>query len=115
MKKAALFAFNGELMCFAHLLLHGIDMHEKGFEVKIIIEGTATKLVPELAKPDNPMHKLYEKVKAMDMIAGACRACSKKMNALDAVTSEGLKLLDEMAGHPSIARYKQEGYDVIVF
>lgn len=115
MKKIVLFAFNGEPMCFVHVLLNAMDMHEKGYEVRIVIEGAATKLVSELTKPDNPLHKLYEKVKALNLIDGACKACSKKMGALDAVKSEGLKLLDEMAGHPSIARYKEAGYDVIVF
>jgi hypothetical protein len=115
MKKIVLFAFNGELMCFVHVLLNAMDMHEKGYEIRIVIEGAATKLVSELAKPDNPLHKPYEKVKALHLMDGACRACSKKMDALEAVKAEGLKLLDEMAGHPSIARYKEEGYDVIVF
>ncbi|MCK4604812.1 MAG: hypothetical protein KAU41_09025 [Deltaproteobacteria bacterium] len=50
MKKVALFAFNGELMCFIHVLLNTLDMNERGHEVKIVIEGAATKLVPELAK-----------------------------------------------------------------
>ena len=39
MKKVALFAFNGELMCLMHVLLNAIDMNERGQEVKIVIEG----------------------------------------------------------------------------
>ena len=67
MKKIALFAFNGELMCFVHVLLNAIDMNDRRYEVKIIIEGSATKLVPELAQPENPMHRLYEKAKGLDL------------------------------------------------
>ena len=63
MKKVALFAFNGELMCFIHVLLNALDMNERGHEVKIVIEGASTKLVPEMAKEDNPMHRLYDKAK----------------------------------------------------
>ena len=63
-KKIAIFAFNGELMCFAHALLNAQDMHEKGYDVKVVIEGSATKLVPELAKKGNPMFSLYEKAKS---------------------------------------------------
>ena len=33
MEKVALFAFNGELMCFIHVLLNAIDMKEKGYDV----------------------------------------------------------------------------------
>lgn len=115
MKKMAMFAFNGELMCFVHVLLNAIDMNDKGYEVKIVIEGSATKLVPELAKADNPMHRLYEKAKGLDLIDGACNACSNKMGTLKAVKAEGLRLLDEMSGHPSMARYREEGFEIITF
>jgi hypothetical protein len=98
-----------------HVLLNAIDMNERGYEVKIVIEGSATKLVPELAKEGNPMYRLYEKAKGLDLIDGACKACSNKMGTLEAVKAEGLRLLDEMSGHPSMARYREEGYEVITF
>lgn len=115
MKEIAMFAFNGELMCFVHVLLNALDMKEKGHEVKVIIEGSATKLVPELAKADNPMHPLYEKAKGLDLIDGACKACSNKMGVLEAIKGEGLRLLDEMSGHPSMARFREEGFEIITF
>ena len=115
MKKVALFAFNGEPMCFIHVLLNALDMNDKGYEVKIIIEGSATKLVPELTKEDNPMHRLYEKAKGLDLIDGACKACSNKMGTLEAAKAQGLRLLDEMTGHPSMARYREEGFEIITF
>jgi len=115
MKKVILFAFNGEFMCFIHVLLNAIDMHERGYDVKIVIEGSATKLVPELAKKENPMFSLYNKAKSLDLIEGACKACSNKMGVLDAVKNEEIKLLDEMSGHPSIGNYREKGFDVITF
>ena len=60
----ALFVFNGDPMCFIHVLLNALDMKAKGYKVKVIIEGAATKLVPELAKEDNPLHKLRKKAKS---------------------------------------------------
>jgi hypothetical protein len=115
MKKVALFAFNGDGMCFIHVLLNAIDMNDKGYDVKIIVEGSATKLIPELAKDDHPMCRLYEKAKGLDLIDGACKACSNKMGTLKAAKAQGLRLLDEMSGHPSMARYREEGFDVITF
>jgi hypothetical protein len=115
MKKIAMFAFNGELMCFIHVLLNAVEMNDKGYDVKIVIEGAATKLVPELTKEDNPMHRLYEKAKGLDLIDGACKACSNKMGTLEAVQAEGLRPLDEMSGHPSMARYLAEGFQIITF
>ena len=115
MKKVVLFAFNGDFMCFIHVLLNALDMKERGYEVKVVIEGSATKLIPELAKKGNPMGPLFEKARSLDLIAGACKACSNKMGTLDAVESEGLALLDDMSGHPGMARYKEEGFEIITF
>jgi hypothetical protein len=115
MRKVALFAFNGEFMCFIHVLLNALDMREKGFDVRIVIEGSATKLIPELAAKGNPMFSLYEKVKTLGIIDGACKACSNKMGTRDAIKNEGITLLDEMSGHPSMGRYQEEGFIVITF
>ncbi|HDM75689.1 MAG TPA: cytoplasmic protein, partial [Deltaproteobacteria bacterium] len=48
-------------------------------------------------------------------IDGACKACSNKMGVLEAVKEEGIPLIDEMSGHPSMARYMTEGYQIITF
>lgn len=60
MKKSALFVFNGDPMCFIHVLLNALDMNAKGEEVKIIIEGASVKLIPELVKPGNPLNGLWK-------------------------------------------------------
>ena len=90
-------------------------MKEKGYDGKIIIEGSATKLLPELAKSDNPLHKLWEKVKKAGLVDGVCKACSNKLGTLEAAKEQGLTLLDEMSGHPSMARYRDEGFEIISF
>lgn len=115
MNKVALFAFNGEMMCFVHVLLSVLDFTEKGYEATVVIEGAATALIPELARPENPMVDLYQKVKAQGLINGVCRACSAKMKVTEAVEQEGLPFADEMKGHPSMARYMNEGYQIITF
>ncbi|OQY57744.1 MAG: cytoplasmic protein [Desulfobacteraceae bacterium 4572_88] len=115
MKKMVLFVFNGDPMCFIHVLLNALDMKDRGHEAKIVIEGAATKLIPELAKDENPLHKLWEKVKAQDLVDGVCKACANKMGTLEAAKAQELTLLNEMSGHPSMARYREEGFEVIAF
>ncbi len=115
MKKMALFVFNGDPLCFIHVLLNALDMKEKGHEVKVVIEGAATKLIPELAKSDNPLHKLWENAKSAGLVDGVCKACSNKMGTLEAAKDQGLAFLDEMTGHPSMARYHDAGFEVITF
>ncbi len=115
MNKVLLVAFNGELVCFAHVLLNALDMHSKGFAVKIVIEGTAVKLAPELEKEENPFRSLYKQARELNLLEGVCKACSAQMKVLDQVEKAGLTLLGDMKGHPSIGRYMTEGYTVITF
>jgi hypothetical protein len=115
MSKVILAAFQGEAMCFVHVLLNALDMQQKGMTVKIIIEGMAVKLPPELNKPDHTFHALYIKTKEAGLIEGVCKACSAKMGTLAQIQEEGLHLLDDMNGHPSLGRYLDEGYTIITF
>jgi hypothetical protein len=115
MKKIALFAFNGEPMCFAHVLLNGIDLSENGYDVKMIIEGSATKQIKYLADEKKPFANLYKKVKQLGLIDCVCKACAAKMDSLEAAFEQKLPVCDEMTGHPSIRRYVEQGYEVITF
>ena len=115
MKKLALFAFQGDPVCFVHVLLNALDMNGRDHDVQIIVEGQATGLIADLAKKDSPQYNLYLQAKEKALIAGVCKACSKKLGVLDAVKKEGLTLLDHMSGHPSMAYYLEEGYEIITF
>jgi hypothetical protein len=113
MKKAALFAFNGEPMCFVHVLFNALDMKEKGYEVQVVIEGSATKLVASI--DETPFAGLYRSVREAGLIGCVCDVCSNKMGSRQAALDQGLELCNEMNGHPSVARYLDEGYQVFTF
>ncbi|MDD3619647.1 MAG: cytoplasmic protein [Desulfobulbaceae bacterium] len=115
MKKFALFVFNGEPMCFIHVLLNALDMKARGEEAKIIIEGASTGLIPELVRPGNPLNGLWKKNLEAGLVAGVCKACSSKQGTLEAAKEQGLTLLDEMSGHPAMAAYRAAGYEIITF
>ena len=115
MKKFALFVFNGDPMCFVHVLLNAIDMSEKGYEAKIIIEGAATKLIPELEKKANPLHQLWRRARAEGLVEGVCKTCSHKMDTIGAAKTQGLPLLEYVLGHPGMARYHDAGFEIITF
>ncbi|WP_448384183.1 DsrE family protein [Desulfosoma sp.] len=115
MKKVLLCAFNGEVMCFVHVLLNALDFAQRGYETAVVVEGSAVKAVSELASPDHAMHGLYADVKKAGLIHGVCRACSVKFGVVDSVEKEGLKLLADMNGHVSLARYVEQGFAVITF
>ena len=111
----ALFAFNGDIMCFGHILLNALDLDARGHRVRIVIEGTATQLIPRLSKADNPLFDLFGRARALGLVDGVCRACSNKMETLETAKSLGLNLLDEMSGHPSMGHYLGQGFQIITF
>ena len=98
-----------------HPLLNGLDMAEKGMEGRIIIEGEAVKIVPEMAKSDHFLNQLYTKAREKGLIDGACRACSNKLGVAAAVEAEQISLIGEMSGHPSMSEYIEKGYTVLTF
>ncbi|TXT55517.1 MAG: Cytoplasmic protein [Promethearchaeota archaeon] len=115
MGKYALFAFNGDPMCFIHVILNALDLNEKGNEVKVIIEGSACKLAEEFRNNDNPMFNLYKKLEDSGLIDCFCKACSNKMGTLEIVKDYEFPLCDEMTGHPSMGKYIDQGFEIITF
>ena len=115
MQKVALFVFNGDPMCFIHVLLNALDMDAKGYDCRVIVEGAATKLIAALAEQDHPLHMLWEKTKAAGLVEGVCKACSMAQDAATATREQGLDLLDEMNGHPSVTSFRDQGYDILIF
>ena len=115
MGKYALFAFNGDPMCFIHVILNALDLKEKGHVVKVIVEGSACKLAGEFENEKNPFYKVYQKLREQGLIDCFCKACSNKMGSLETVEKMGFPTCSEMMGHPSIGTYIGEGFEIITF
>ncbi len=115
MASYALFVFNPDPMCFVHVLLNALDMDARADKARIIMEGGATALVDAVASPDHQLNGLWQKCREKDLVEGVCKACAGKMKALEAARKQGLRLLDEMNGHPSMAAYREKGYEIITF
>jgi len=115
MKKVVLVTYNPEMMCFGHVLLYALDFQEKGYDVKVVIEGGAVKLVSAFKDPEAPFKALYEKVKSHGLIDCVCKACSAKLGSLEDAESQGLRVAGNLMGHPSLEDYLEAGYQIITF
>jgi hypothetical protein len=87
-------------------------MKAKGMDARIIVEGAATGLLPQMAEAHHPQHKLWEQAKSEGIVDGVCKGCAHKMGTIDEATRQGLMLLDDMSGHPAMSRYIEAGFDV---
>jgi hypothetical protein len=114
-EKIVLFAFRGDPLCFIHVLLNSLDLHERGREGSIVIEGEAVKLIPVMSKEGHFLAPLYQQAKEKGLIVAICKACSAKMKVTEAVKEEGLPLVGHISGHPSMGKFIEEGYRIITF
>ena len=115
MNKIALFAFNGDPVCFIHVLVNALDMKEKGYDIKLIIEGSAVTLVKDLNSPQAPLHRLYTQVKETGLIDCVCKACATKLGILESAEAQELPVWGDVNGHPGMAGYREKGYEIITF
>lgn len=114
MRKITFFAFKDNPLCFMHVLLNSLDLHEKGMGGTIVLEGESTRLIPVMAESGHFLHPLYTKVKANGLIDAVCRACSIKMGVLEAAEKEGLPISGDMSGHPAMAKYLSEENEIVI-
>jgi hypothetical protein len=114
-RKVALFSFNGDPMCFIHVLLNTLDMNRRGYDVRLVIEGSATNLISSLNSNDHPLNKLYQEVKEKELVHCVCKACANKMGTLNSAEDQGLPVCGPMNGHPSMGIYMDDGYEVLIF
>ena len=111
--KYIIFAFQGNPVCFIHLLLNALDLHSHGLGGEIVLEGAAIKLIPEISQPGHPLYANYKKVKELGLFKEVCQACATKLNMVEAAKQAGLTLSGEMSGHPAMSSYIERGYTII--
>ncbi len=114
-KKFALFVFNGDPMCFIHVLLNALDMHAQGHEAQIIMEGASVKLIPEIDQPGHRLLTLWKRALEAGLVAGVCKACAATLGTLAAAEERGMTLLADVSGHPGMLAYREQGYEIITF
>ena len=97
-----------------HALLYANDLHENGFDAEVILDGAGTAWLKELAKPDHPLRKMFEKSNEEGLIGGYCPFCADSFS-VDRQFAEELhvKGLTEYGNHPSIAKLAREGFKII--
>lgn len=94
------------------------DFAQSGDEVTVLFQGTGTRWIGELAKPDNPVHALFEAVK--DKIRGVSSGCADVFGATEDVAQSSFDFLSDnpvpgTSGLPSLRKLMAEDYTLLVF
>jgi hypothetical protein len=94
------------------------DFKQKGHDVQLLFQGTATRWAGLLAKTDYPAHALYRAIE--DKGAGVSAGCAVAFGARDEAERNGFSLIATNAvpgtlGLPSLATYAADGYTILTF
>jgi predicted peroxiredoxin len=120
MQRKILFVLFAEDVCRQlHAFMYANDLHRKGYETKVVVEGMATRLLADLNKAPPRLQKAVAEAKAAGLIAGACLQASsgcgspEDRNVVEAIRSQGVGFLQDLENHAGIEPFLREGYEVI--
>ena len=96
-----------------HALMYSKELNDEGHDVQLIFDGWGTKWIEEFSK-EHKMTPLFQSLKSAGIISGVCDYCVTAFGGeKDLVKKEGLPLVSEYNGHPSIAKLVSSGYQII--
>jgi len=105
-----------------HALLYALDLRRRGHEVKLVLEGAATKALGELERSGSRTGALLRQACEAGLVAGACERASAgcasddpARKVAEAARAAGVALLSGLDGHAGIDRFVDEGYEIVTF
>ena len=99
-----------------HALLYAKELHENGHEVVLIFDGAGTEWAAELGNPasESKIKPMYDQLREAGITEVVCDYCAGAFNVKESLITQKAPLLGEYAGHPSIAKWVNQGYQLLV-
>jgi len=113
MTRIVFFVFHADPGRMYHALLNVLDLEENGLWGEIVFDGEATRLIPEMTRPENPLYQLYQQARTRGLLWGACLSCAQKMGVAQLIEAENIPLAGEMSGHPPMSHFIKQDYAVV--
>ncbi len=82
-------------------------------DFKLIFDGTGTKWIKELSKPDHMFHELFNSLKGKS--TGVCNFCAGAFGIKESAMESSIPLIGEYEEHPSFRKLISQGYQIITF
>ena len=99
-----------------HAFLYAQELKEHGHDVVLIFDGAGTEWAEELSNPESQskLKAMYEQLKQAGIVEVVCDFCANAFEFKDRLAQRQLPLVAEYAGHPSIAKWVDQGYQLII-
>ena len=99
-----------------HAFLYAKELKEHGHDVVLIFDGAGTEWAEELSNPESQskLKPMYEQLRQAGITEIICDFCAGAFAVKDRLSQRQVPLTAEYAGHPSIAKWVDQGYALIV-
>jgi hypothetical protein len=99
-----------------HALLYSKELKEHGHEVVLVFDGAGTEWVSEWTKPESTdkLKSMYEELRKSGITQIICDFCANAFQVKEDLKTQGQELTAEYQGHPSIAKWADEGYQLVI-
>lgn len=120
MPRKILFVVFAEDVCRQlHAFMYANDLHRKGYQTRIIVEGMATRLLADLEQAPPKLQKAVADAKTAGLIAGACLQAAtgcgsaEDRDIVDAIKARGVGFLSDLDNHAGIEPFIRDGYQIV--
>lgn len=98
-----------------HAFLYVKELKEHGHEVVLIFDGAGTTWAEELSNPESQsnLKGLYDEFMQAGVLEIVCDYCATAFGKKQALVKRNRNLVSEYEGHPSIAKWLNNGYQLI--
>ena len=98
-----------------HALLYAGELLSNGYKVVLIFDGAGTGWANELTSSEHPLSGLYRELKTKGIMEEVCDDCAEHLKVKDKLTEQQKALLTgEYKGHPSLIRWIEQGYRILI-
>jgi len=99
-----------------HAFLYAKELKEHGHAVVLIFDGAGTEWAEELSNPESQskLRPMYEQLKQAGIVEIVCDFCAGAFAVKERLAQRQVPMTAEFAGHPSIAKWVDEGYELVV-
>lgn len=99
-----------------HAMLYTRELYENGDKVALIFDGAGVQWIEEWTNPhsEHPLTPMYTELHDLGITEIICDFCAGALELKDDLEGREVQFSGEFKGHPSIARWTNKGYQIIV-
>lgn len=99
-----------------HAFLYARELKEHGHEVRLVFDGAGTEWAEELSNPasESKIKPMYNEFKKQGISETICDFCAGAFGVKEKLQGREFPLTAGYEGHPSIAQWADQGYQILI-